>query len=90
MLQYDFEIIYKPDKSNTNADAISRIPNLEYTLTISVCELDDKQQFLNAQKEASELNELFLAINSGETTNVLKNRKNVIISSDGLLYKVMK
>ena len=76
MLQYDFEIIYKSVKSNTNA--ISRIPNLEYSLTTSVCELDDKQQFLNAQKEDSELNELFLAINSGETNKrTEKLEKNV-------------
>ena len=88
LLQYDFEIIYKPGKSNTNADAISRIPNLEYTLTTSVCELDDKQQFLNAFLNS---NELFLAINSRESNkHTNKIRKNFIISSDGLLYKVMK
>ena len=91
LLQYDFDIIYKTGKSNTNADAISRIPNLEYTLVTTVCDVEDKQKFLQAQKDDSELKEIFLAINSEKTDRrTRKIRQNFIISSDGLLHKIMK
>ena len=42
LLQYEFEIIYKPGITNLNADAISRTPNLKGTLVTSVDGMDDK------------------------------------------------
>ena len=91
LLQYDFEIIYKTGKSNSNADAISRIPNLDYTLVTTVCEVDEKQKFLQAQHDDSELEKIFLALNSEKTDrSTRKIKQNFLIKSDGLLHKIMK
>ena len=97
--EYDFEIIHKPGRVNSDADCISRIPNLPphlapvvaTNIAIPLLNSDDKLRFSQDQQTDPDLQKIISDITSdNDTKHIREMREKYILDSDNLLWKKTK
>ena len=91
LMEYDFEIVYRPGRLNGNADSVSRIPNLQKSLVVSMGLSSSQEDFLREQSLDQDIVEKMEIIRSNRTDkNSNKIRKNFCIGKEGLLWKILR
>ena len=97
--EYDFEIIHKPGRVNSDADCISRIPNLPpHLATVAATDIAiplitsaDKLRFSQDQHTDPVLKTIISEITSdNDTKQVREMREKYILDADNLLWKKTK
>ena len=84
---YDFDIIYKPGKMNSNADGLSRIPNLAFSLAAWASDgTTEKETFATAQRSDPHLGTIIDSLeNPGDKSNI-DCPLEYMLDSDNLLW----
>ena len=86
--EYDFEIIFKAGRINSNADAVSRIPELKSTLAVVGIDNPEKFNFKIEQEQDKNISEIIKNLNKNTNNKQTQEYNNKYkIDSDGLVWK---
>ena len=89
--EYDYDIIYKPGHANSNADAVSRIPDMKETLVTTLIPDSDRLEWARQQHLDKDISEIIKCIEDNKNNEHTKEiNNNYLLDDDGLLWKKMK
>ena len=80
LMEYDFEIVYRPGRLNGNADSVSRIPNLQKSLVVTMGLSSSQEDFLREQSLDQDIVDKWrLFVQKGQIKIVIKSGRTFVL-----------
>ena len=91
LMMYTFDIIYRPGRVNSNADAVSRIPELPESLTVDTISEVEKSKFAEDQRLDPVITDVITILETNNDNKKTRDYKaRFSLDSNGLLWEKLK